>query len=60
MVTEMPVMATGAELELATVTCSGEDVVPTSTVPKLKVAGVRVSEPAGRPVPLRSTVSWPP
>ena len=53
----IPVMGTAVELLLVAATGSEPEVVPIWTCPKGTVAGVRVTDPAGVPVPLRATVS---
>ena len=59
-VAETLLMGMGARLPLATVIVSGKETVPCSIWPKLSLGGVRVTELAVDPVPLRSTLSWPP
>ena len=57
---ETLLMGIADALLLATVTWSGEEVVPSSTCPKFTLDGVSVTTPAAAPVPLKSTVNWPP
>ncbi len=57
---EMLLMGIALVPLFAAVTCSGADVVPTSTSPKLTMDGARLTAPAADPVPVKSTVSSPP
>src|ERR1700733_3565715 len=51
-VTDTLLMGIAAALLLAAVTGSGEEVLPTSTGPKATVPGVRLTAPAGAPIPV--------
>jgi hypothetical protein len=59
-----PVMAlvkgTADAVLLPTVTCEAVEELPTSQLPKLTVAGLRLIAPEEAPVPLSETVTSPP
>src|SRR5450631_1516299 len=58
--TESLVIGTGTSPLFSAVTWNAADVAPASTLPKLIVAGNRVTSPGAMPVPLRGTTSCPP